>query len=478
MSLINKMLQDLDRRHAMAAPESPPPRQVHAVEGSGRREWFWRIVAALLLVAVGWTAWVAWQLRPRTVVTDLAYMAGKEARARAAVAKSPVVAQVAPPRPTEAPPQAAVAPPKPAAAPPQAAVAPPKPAAAPPQAAIAPPKPAAGSPQTTAAPTKPAVAPTKPAAASPQTSAAPPKPAVAPPQAAAVPPAPAASVETFKLALKIETPVGARAPTPTAKAKEFSDAGKLKPAAESAAAPASKAAPKASPKTSPAEDKKAIAALTREVAQAPVLPTPPTAGARVEKRDRTRSSAERAEAEFRRAVGLLNQGRASEAEEGLAAALEKDPAHEAARQALVALQIERRQLDHARRLLQEGLAINPAQTAFAIALARIFVERRDYHAALETLQAGAGTSRNNPEFESMRGTVLQRLGRHREAADAYQSALRAQAGNPHAWIGLGISLEALAQRAEAADAFRRSLASGPLSAELKNFAEQRIRALQ
>ena len=78
----------------------------------------------------------------------------------------------------------------------------------------------------------------------------------------------------------------------------------------------------------------------------------------------------------------------------------------------------------------------------------------------------------------MRGTVLQRMGRHQEAAEAYQSALRAQSSNPHAWIGLGISLEALTQRAEAVDAFWRSLAAGPLSAELKNFAEQRIRALR
>jgi hypothetical protein len=49
---------------------------------------------------------------------------------------------------------------------------------------------------------------------------------------------------------------------------------------------------------------------------------------------------------------------------------------------------------------------------------------------------------------------------------------------PHAWIVLCISLEALQQRADAADAFRHALAAGPVSAELKTFAEQRIRALR
>jgi len=77
-----------------------------------------------------------------------------------------------------------------------------------------------------------------------------------------------------------------------------------------------------------------------------------------------------------------------------------------------------------------------------------------------------------------RDLVLQRLGRHAEAADAYRAALGAQRATPHAWMGLGISLEALQQKPEAAQAFRNALASGPVSGELRTFAEQRIRALR
>ena len=56
MSLINRMLLDLDRRHAMAgADQAILPRHVRAVEGArAGREWFWRIVAALALAAAGW----------------------------------------------------------------------------------------------------------------------------------------------------------------------------------------------------------------------------------------------------------------------------------------------------------------------------------------------------------------------------------------------------------------------------------------
>ncbi len=45
-------------------------------------------------------------------------------------------------------------------------------------------------------------------------------------------------------------------------------------------------------------------------------------------------------------------------------------------------------------------------------------------------------------------------------------------------MGLGISLEALQQKPEAAQAFRNALAAGPVSSELRTFAEQRIQALR
>ncbi len=94
------------------------------------------------------------------------------------------------------------------------------------------------------------------------------------------------------------------------------------------------------------------------------------------------------------------------------------------------------------------------------------------------MQGSEAAAANHAEYHVLRGTILQRLGRHAEAADAYRTALKVQSSMPHAWMGLGISLEALQQRAEAAEAFRHALAAGPVSAELKTFAEQRIRALR
>ncbi len=377
MSLINKVLQDLDQRAAMSAPDSAPQHQVRPVAPQrGGREWFWRAVAALMILALGWVLWVAYQLQPRgAIATEAAFQAASEAKKKALQSKKGPEASG------------------------------------------------------TLEPAKPA-----------------PSPAPVPTANAT----PAVPQDVFKLALSIDTPIAERGEK---------EATKPAPAAK----PAQKTAVLAAVPTSPAK----LKADTHLALTAP----------RLEKRDQTRSATDRAETEFRRAATLLNQGRVSEAESALGVALALDPAHESARQSLIALYIEQRRIPEATRLLQDGLTVNPAQTRFAVVLARIHAERSDYASALDVLTKVKATASSDAEFNSLSGAVLQRLGRHAEAAEAYRAAVHAVPHNGISWVGLAISLEALARKAEAAEAFKRAVATGTLTAEVKSYAEQRARAL-
>ncbi|MGH8686098.1 MAG: tetratricopeptide repeat protein [Burkholderiales bacterium] len=134
MSLINKMLQELDRRHARAAPPGHAPHpEVRVVrpESSGR-EWFWRIVAGLMLVAALWTVWVVYQLQPRPVATELAYRAAENTQHQPAAVTTPPANVVAVATKAPSAPPATTAATEPAAAPkspaPQVATPPAKPA--------------------------------------------------------------------------------------------------------------------------------------------------------------------------------------------------------------------------------------------------------------------------------------------------------------------------------------------------------------
>ena len=373
MSIINKMLQELDRRQApVGANGAAPPLYVRTVAPANeRRLWFWGALVVLAVAAIAWGGWLAYQLSPRRIATDLAFKAADEARTRA---------------PTPAPTPAVAA-----------AVPPPGPAPAPAEAPSAP------------------------------------------------------QIEMLRLAESIATPILESQPAAAPPAPA------IKPP------PPAKLPPSAKP----------VVALPEKPAPAKTLEKP-----RFERLERVGPPAERAENEFRSGAAVLKLGRSAEAEMHFAKALEFDSRHRGARQALIAMQIERGQLEAARKLLQEGLALDPAQPDFAIALARILVERRDLPGALAALEGSAPAAGEVPEFHVLRGTLLQRLGRHAEAAEAYQTALQARSSIPQAWVGLGISLEALQRRPEAADAFRRALLAGPISIEVKTFAEQRIRALR
>lgn len=356
MSVINKMLQDLDRRSAVdvsAAEVAAPAVRAVSTEAPGH-EWFWRVLAVLVIISLAWVGWVAYQLQPRPLATPFAFLAARSAVRPAAVEKA-----VEKPAPL--------------------------------------------------------------------------------PVAAVIPAPPPVPVETLKLARSIETPVGEPKPAPA------------KPRTPQAKAP------KAEP--------------VRELA-APGATRPA-----VDKRELSKGSNETAEGRFRRAAALLGQARVSEAEEQLAAALQADGSHVPARQAYVALLLEQQRIGAAMRLLREAVDVNPAHPVFSLGLARIHAQQRDYPAALGVLDK-AGPAAQGPEFQALKGTVLQRLGRHAEAVTAYQDAVEKSAQPGGTWAGLGISLEAVGRPAEAVQAYRRALAAGPLPAELSNYAEDRIRALQ
>ena len=100
MSLINKMLQDLDKRHAADGGGKTPAPQLRPVKS--RRDWrriSWELGLGLF-VAVGWGGWVLYQIYPRPVVTDLAFQA-KARRAELAVGLQQSAAP-APPVPVQA----------------------------------------------------------------------------------------------------------------------------------------------------------------------------------------------------------------------------------------------------------------------------------------------------------------------------------------------------------------------------------------
>jgi len=187
---------------------------------------------------------------------------------------------------------------------------------------------------------------------------------------------------------------------------------------------------------------------------------------------------EGAEAEFRRAMALVNQGRMAEGMDGLRATLSLDPTYEVARQTLVALLLEAKRTDEAAGLLQQALALNPANVGYAMLLARIHVDNGELQRALGLLQKTESAGQSNAEYHAFVAALYQRLDRHTEAVAKYQGALRLTGGVGAWWVGLGISQEALDRKHDAAESFARAKATGNLSGELLVYVDRRLKQLQ
>lgn len=94
----------------MAGEQTPTAEQ----GGAGRMvgEWFWRFLAAVMILAVAWVAWIVYQLNPPPLATPAAYEAAARARANqtasGAIGTQPAAEAVKP--------EAATAPPRQTAA--------------------------------------------------------------------------------------------------------------------------------------------------------------------------------------------------------------------------------------------------------------------------------------------------------------------------------------------------------------------------
>ncbi|MBZ0132184.1 MAG: tetratricopeptide repeat protein [Rhodocyclaceae bacterium] len=307
---------------------------------------------------------------------------------------------------------------------------------------------------------------------------------IAPPPAAVAPELPQQTAETASAV----TPTAAPAVVVPPAAAEPPVAEKVtslppRPASKAQNMPVHEASPPPVRKESAAA-RKAAEARSSELKVATALSQVPPSdapaaddGARIEKKMRMSTPRERAENEYRRALGLVNQGRIQEGVAVLRSALSEDTGHAGARLALFGLLVEQQRYEEAQTLLEVTLARDPAQPQMASRLARLKLERGDARGAEETLARAAAAATDNAEYRALHAAVLQRLTLHKRAVAEYQAALQLAPQAGVWWMGLGISLEADGRLPEAKDAFQRARATGALSPELAAFVDQKLKRL-
>ena len=180
---------------------------------------------------------------------------------------------------------------------------------------------------------------------------------------------------------------------------------------------------------------------------------------------------------FREGIAASRNGDVAGAIALLHEALSANPGHLEARRALVALLVEQGDPASAKRLALEGLEAYPSDPALLKAYTRLLLEDGETDSAVALLMRSPPALEADPDYWALTAAALQRQGRHPQSAEIYARLVRVDGARSDWWAGLGISLDALGRNAEALQAFHRVQRDAQVPVALRRYVSERIAAL-
>ena len=199
-----------------------------------------------------------------------------------------------------------------------------------------------------------------------------------------------------------------------------------------------------------------------------------TGNAVMDKKLKPLTADEKAETEYRRALDSLQKGRMADAEKHLKAALSANETHTRARELLAGLMLQQGHWRETQKMLEQGIDKVPAYYPFAQLLARVYVEHGADQKALTVMEQSRRAAAGNPDYTAFLAALYQRAGKHADAVKTYNEAVALSPQEGRWWLGMGISLEAMQDWDTAAAAYQRAVDSGVLDDNLLKYARQRL----
>ena len=173
----------------------------------------------------------------------------------------------------------------------------------------------------------------------------------------------------------------------------------------------------------------------------------------------------------------LQEGRASEAYRLLENRLTKADDMPVSATLFAELLIDDGAFSRAQQLLDRYLVLYPASQQLRIKQLRLLVVQGLFADALDSIGAFDSRLLKSIEVMELQAVSLQSSGDYEAASFVYQNLLVRNQDNARWWMGLAVAFDANAQTSEARQAFLKALELRQLTAELSNYAEQRVAQL-
>ncbi|UJF21986.1 tetratricopeptide repeat protein [Shewanella sp. OMA3-2] len=191
----------------------------------------------------------------------------------------------------------------------------------------------------------------------------------------------------------------------------------------------------------------------------------------------TLTKAQLAKVLFQKAQVAEKEKRLSDASSGYLEAIILDPSLHSARKQLVGIYYAQNNVNTAIRLLESGVGMFPSHWEFYLIKANIENALQEYSTALQSLSYIDDNSGYVKDKWVFQGEVAQKVAQYSLAESAYRSLLTLESTQAKWWMGLAYALDSQQQYAKAAEAYRSALNYPGLSNTAIEFVEQRLAQL-
>lgn len=188
----------------------------------------------------------------------------------------------------------------------------------------------------------------------------------------------------------------------------------------------------------------------------------------------SKSSDAYAEKLFQEAFVSYKKGDTSESLKKLNIVLNHEPGHTKARSTLALALSEKDHYELAYSVLNEGLIQYPENVEWKKVYARLLLNQEKPIEASNLLEKQKPELAYNTDYYALQAAVLQKLEQHNEAARIYRDLLHVNPLKPVWWMGLGISLESLKRYDDALYAYQKATNNRALANGSRQFIIQRI----
>ncbi|KTD82585.1 tetratricopeptide repeat protein [Legionella waltersii] len=178
------------------------------------------------------------------------------------------------------------------------------------------------------------------------------------------------------------------------------------------------------------------------------------------------------------ALEAIDEGFDEKAISILESVISKAPESKVARENLASLYMIYGKTNEAGLVIDEGLRLTPADPPLLTAKARLFIEKGQSIQAVELLSKFQPSINQYPDYYGTLAAALQAEGHILETGGIYQSLIQIDSNNGQYWLGYALFLEHTKKANQAIDAYTRASQSQDTNANVREFAESRLKILQ